>query len=172
MFATLLAVAPTVSPDVPVLSTLQAEPADAHNERNCYKLSTRVITHYEIDWVWDPHQYNYRQVRIPVYGDVTTQVCEYTQHEHEPPPTTTTTQPSGEWREVEETVQRWVCTAAAGAGGGLAAAGAARGGAKNPGALGAAGAAGAAVTQKACGWVAELVKKRKWFPTMCCVITW
>ena len=30
MLATLLAVAPTSSPDVPVLSTLQTEPADAH----------------------------------------------------------------------------------------------------------------------------------------------
>ncbi len=30
MLATLLAVAPTSSPDIPVLSTLQTEPADAH----------------------------------------------------------------------------------------------------------------------------------------------
>ena len=116
VLATSLALAPTSS-DVPILSSLEAEPASAHKETSCEYRYVQSITGYTEFTFWDYDRY--RTIQNPIYGPVWKRVCSPVSHNHEPPTTTTTTTaPSG------GLVQETVCVTAGGAaGGGAGAAG-------------------------------------------------
>ncbi len=116
VLTTSLALAPTTSSDVPILSSLEAEPASAHTDTTCEYRYVQGITGYTDYTFWDYDRY--RTVRRPTYGPVWTRVCSPVSHTHEPPPTTTTTAPS------RRLVQKIVCVTVGGAAaGGTTAAG-------------------------------------------------
>ena len=152
---TSLALAPTRSSDVPVLSSLETDPASAHTKQICEYKYVRGITGYKENTFWDYDRY--RTTQSPIYGPVWTRVCSNVHHHHPPPTTTTaaptTTAPSGSW------VPELVCVTAGGAAAGATAA---AGTAAAPATAGTATAAAIGGGAAAAGYATHQVCKTVW----------